>query len=63
MSKWVLDSSAVLAVIFGEAGHEIAKERLLIPVLAPLMQQRFYQNLRSVATSPMTTLPTSPGFG
>ena len=35
MSKWVLDSSAVLAVIFGEAGHEIAKERLLIPVLAP----------------------------
>ena len=27
MNKWVLDSSAVLAVIFGETGHEIAKAR------------------------------------
>jgi len=27
MSKWVLDASAVLAVIFGEPGHEKAKSR------------------------------------
>ena len=27
MSKWVLDSSAVLAAIFGEPGHDIAKDR------------------------------------
>ncbi|MEQ1605325.1 MAG: type II toxin-antitoxin system VapC family toxin [Pyrinomonadaceae bacterium] len=36
MSKWVLDSSAVLAVIFGEPGHEIVKSRFSVSSISAI---------------------------